>query len=190
MGKLAKVFQGCCVVGTCGFFGREKIAKEHPCSIDADYSAPSESSPILPNSLERTRARFLFALIARLAKAISNSQVLICIVQRILINVIAFAFVSFLKAEKETMKIHARFLACGVFGRRRVKSIGQWHPHGVPLELHDAIRFMWTDPRNLSLRQWNFDVVWKGHPHTPNVGHFGGLFQQSMPLSYLNQGGL
>jgi hypothetical protein len=115
-----------------------------------------------------------------------DSKILVSIIKRVVIDVIAGAWVSGRNAQHLSVQVEGDFLPVYHHLANRIES-SMLALQCVPLHKR-MLAGAYRDARKLSLRQWNLDVLWSGHPQPPKLGTERWLFAQPMPTLYLGGG--
>ncbi len=188
MRKLTKVSRSCFIISESRFTFLAYLKSPEMNFFAMDSNPSAQSAIMYSDAFVSGWIIFAQSLIAFVLLNGTYSQILIHVVQWVTISVIPLAGIIGVKAKQFAMQPDdALFIKANGNIANCVKLLGFAIPFRIVLAMCKLKKPMRRNPRNLSLREWNLDVICSGHPQT-SLSRESGLFQQPMPLVYLFRG--
>lgn len=191
--KLAMVLQCCHIVSVrClyfSFFSEGETAKIEILPVIDDCSSPHISSmgSMATDALESTFTIAVYAAVSCVLRGCAYAKVCVLIIQRISIDMISYALVSYWKAKNHAMHTGSQaypFSICGGKIDLRVERLLAWAPAGVPSKFIKFFKSVRAYFGNLALCQGDFAVFFFWGLHCALLESVGwiGRYQRPDPL--------
>ena len=162
MRKLAKVFDSSSIVSSGGRLFVGKQAKKDWLTIDSYVCSPFVVPLVKVDSPEPALVIFALPVISRLSGIVNYAQILIGVIQRIAVDVVAFAWIVFVQSENNSM--HEDSVPRCAIGNATisagVEALQVLVPPREPFELTQFFVAMRRYFRDFSLSKVDFAVGW------------------------------